>query len=252
MITTVDVSRREQRRHMKLLKGIGIGLCLTAVCVLAGPKAKADTSDLKTTITLTMPVEVPGVGQHLLLPGTYVFKLLNSPVDRHIVEIYNQDETKILATVLTITNHRINAGSKSILTFSEQPAGEPQAIKAWFFSGQHYGESFVWEKPKAVLLAKETNEVILTTPVAMAEEPAVLKTAPIEAVTPAGDTVAMATVVEPAPVEVAAVEPAPVMAPAPVAAALPKTASNLPLIGLVGMFTLGGGFLLTGLLKRTA
>jgi len=252
MITTVDVSRREQRRHMKLLKGIGIGLCLTAVCVLAGPKAKADTSDLKTTITLTMPVEVPGVGQHLLLPGTYVFKLLNSPVDRHIVEIYNQDETKILTTVLTITNHRINAGSKSILTFSEQPAGEPQAIKAWFFSGQHYGESFVWEKPKAVLLAKETNEVILTTPVAMAEEPAVLKTAPIEAVTPAGDTVAMATVVEPAPVEVAAVEPAPVMAPAPVAAALPKTASNLPLIGLVGMFTLGGGFLLTGLLKRTA
>jgi hypothetical protein len=238
---------------MKLLKGIGIGLCLTAVCALAGPKAKADTSDLKTTITLTMPVEVPGVGQHLLLPGTYVFKLLNSPVDRHIVQIYNQDETKILTTVLTITNHRINAGDKSILTFSEQPAGEPQAIKAWFFSGQHYGEQFVWEKPKAIMLAKETNEAVLSTPVAMADSPEVLTTAPLEAVTPTGDTVAMATVVEPAPVEVAAVEPAPVVASEPAAAApMPATASNLPLIGLVGMFTLGGGFLLTGLLKRTA
>jgi hypothetical protein len=226
-------------------------LCLTAVCALTGPKAKADTSDLKTTITLTMPVEVPGVGQHLLLPGTYTFKLLNSPVDRHIVEIYNQDG-KLLTTVLTITNHRINATDKPVLTFSERPAGEPEAIKAWFFSGQHYGEQFVWERPKAILLAKETNEVILATPVAMADAPEVLTTAPLEAVTPTGDTVAMATVVEPAPVEVAAVEPAPVMAPAPVAAALPKTASNLSLIGVVGLFTLGGGFLLTGLLKRTA
>jgi hypothetical protein len=237
---------------MKLLKGIGIGLCLTAVCALAGPKAKADDSDLKTVITLTMPVEVPGVGQHLLLPGTYVFKLLNSPVDRHIVEIWNADQTKILTTVLTITNHRINATEKSVLTFSERPAGEPEAVKAWFFSGQHYGEQFVWEKPKAILLAKETNEVVLATPVAMADAPEVLTTAPLEAVTPTGDTVAMATVVEPVPVEVAAVEPAPVMAPAPVAAALPKTASNLSLVGLVGMFLLGGGFLLTGLLKRKA
>jgi LPXTG-motif cell wall-anchored protein len=48
-------------------------------------------------------------------------------------------------------------------------------------------------------------------------------------------------------VEVAAAEPAPV-----VAAALPKTASNLSFIGLAGMFALGGGFLLTGLLKRKA
>jgi len=80
---------------MKLLKGIGIGLCLTTICVLVAPNAKADDSNEKTTIVLTQPVEVPGVGQHLLMPGTYVFKLLNSPVDRHIVEIYNQGETKI-------------------------------------------------------------------------------------------------------------------------------------------------------------
>jgi LPXTG-motif cell wall-anchored protein len=48
---------------------------------------------------------------------------------------------------------------------------------------------------------------------------------------------------------VAAVVPPPVVAPV---AALPKTASNLSLIGLLGLFTLGGGFLLSSFLRRIA
>jgi len=232
---------------MKLLKGIGIGLCLTTVCVLVAPNAKADDSNEKTTIVLTQPVEVPGVGQHLLMPGTYVFKLLNSPVDRHIVEIYNQGETKILTTVLTITNHRIHATNNSILTFSERPAGEPQALKAWFFSGQHYGEQFVWDRPKAIILAKETNEAVLSTPVAVDVPVEVLKTAPLEAVTPRGETVQTAVVVEAPPVEVATA--APVAAPQPM---LPKTASDLPLIGLAGLLSLSAGLGLLAFSKLKA
>lgn len=72
----------------------------------------------------------------------------------------------------------------------------------------------------------------------------VLKTAPVEAVNPNGDTVDTAVVVEAPPVETAAVA----QAPAPVAS-LPKTASDLPLIGLVGLLMLGGGFALFGLSK---
>jgi hypothetical protein len=234
---------------MKLLKSIGIGLCLTTVCVLVAPKLKADDSNEKTTVTLTQPVEVPGVGQHLLMPGTYVFKLLNSPIDRHIVEIFNQDETKILTTVLTVTNHRINATNKSVLIFNERPAGEPQALKAWFFSGQHYGEQFVWDRPKAIVLAKETHEAVLSTPVAMEAAPVeVLATAPLEAVTPSGETVGTAYVVDTPPTEVAVNTPPP--APMP-AGALPKTASLLPLIGLAGLLSLGGGFILLGSFKRS-
>ena len=218
---------------MKLLKGIGIGLCLTTVCVLVAPNAKADDSNEKTTIVLNQPVEVPGVGQHLLMPGTYVFKLLNSPIDRHIVEIYNQDETKVLTTVLTITNHRAHATNNSVVTFSERPAGEPQAVKAWFFSGQHYGEQFVWDRPKAIILAKETNEVVLSTPVVIDSPVEVMKTAPLEAVTPMGETVETAVVVAAPPVEVASAAPQPM---------LPKTGSDLPLIGLTGLLALGAGF----------
>jgi len=59
---------------MTLLKGLGTGLCLTALCVLAAPKAKADAWDRKTVITFSDPVEIPGIGVHILQAGTYVFK----------------------------------------------------------------------------------------------------------------------------------------------------------------------------------
>jgi len=230
---------------MKLLNRIGIGLCLTAACVLVAPKAMADNSDLKTTFTFTQPIEVPGVGQHLLPAGTYVFKLLDSPIDRHIVQIFNQDETKLLTTLLTVTNHRPHASGKSILTFSERPAGEPEALKAWFYSGQHYGEQFVYERPRAIELAKETNEAVLSTPTVMEAAPVeVLKTAPLEAVNPNGETVDTAVVVA-APAPVATPEPEQV-------ASLPKTASYLPLIGLLGLLSLSGVFVVSVVLKRSA
>jgi hypothetical protein len=113
-----------------------------------------------------------------------------------------------------------------------------------------WGEQFVYDRPKAIQLAKETNEPVLSTPVALAAAPVeVLKTAPVEAVTPNGETVETVQVVEAPPAEVVAVAPA----PQPVlVASLPKTASYLPLIGLIGLIMLGYGFLLSGLLKRTA
>jgi formate-dependent nitrite reductase membrane component NrfD len=51
---------------MTLLKGLGTGLCLTVLCLIVAPKAKADEWNHKTVITFSGPVEVPGVGQHLL------------------------------------------------------------------------------------------------------------------------------------------------------------------------------------------
>jgi hypothetical protein len=233
---------------MKLLKGIGIGLCLVMACVLVAPNAKADDSNEKTTIVLTQPVEVPGVGQHLLPAGTYVFKLLNSPVDRHIVEIYNQDETKLLTTVLTITNHRVNATKDSVVTFSERPVGQPQALKAWFFSGQLYGEQFVWDKPSAIEPAQETNEAVVSTPAVTDAAPVeVAKTAPLEAVTPKEETIQTAAVVNAPPVEVATATPV-----APPQPALPQTASDLPLIGLAGLLSLGAGLGLLAFSKSKA
>jgi hypothetical protein len=146
----------------------------------------------------------------------------------------------------------LKATKRTVITFSERPAGQPEALKAWFYPGREWGDQFVYERSKAIELAKETNEIVLSTPAVLVAAPVeVLTAAPIEAVNPSGETVEEATVVEAPPAEVAAA-PAPAVAPAPVlVASLPQTASYLPLIGLAGLLMLACGFALTGLLKQT-
>ncbi len=237
---------------MKLLKGMGIALCLAVLCLLVVSTARADDWNRKTVITFSGPVEVPGVGQHTLPAGTYVFKILDSQSDRHIVQIFNQDETQVLTTIIAIPNYRLKTTDKTTITFRERPAGQPEALRAWFYPGHSWGEEFVYEKSRALELAKETNEPVLATPVELATAPVeVLKTAPIEAVAPTGEPVELTQVVEVPPV---AAEAAPAAAPEQltVAAAdpLPKTASPLPLIALLGLLTIGAAFALSAFSKR--
>jgi hypothetical protein len=139
------------------------------------------------------------------------------------------------------------------MTFRERPAGQPEALKAWFYPGREWGEQFVYDRDKAIQLAKETNEIVLSTPFVQASAPVeTLTTAPVEAVNPNGETVDVAQIVEPppAPAEAAAVvTPA---APVPVqVASLPKTASNLGSIGLCGMILLSAGLLLPVFFKKS-
>jgi hypothetical protein len=223
---------------MTLLKGLGTVLCLTVLCVLAAPKAKADEWNRKTIVTFSGPVEVPGVGAQTLPAGTYVFKVMDSDSNRHIVQILSQDESHVYTTILAIPNYRLKATDKTVITFRERPAGEPEALRAWFYPGREWGEEFVYNRSKAVMLAKETNQYVLS---ADTSSPETLKTAPIEAVSPNGDTVDTAQEVD-AP---------PAAAPAPVTvASLPRTASYLGLIGLSGIMLLGSGLLISKLAKK--
>jgi len=229
---------------MTLLKSLGTVLCLTVICLIAAPKATADDWNRKTVITFNGPVEVPGVGAQILPPGTYVFKILESSSDRHIVQIFNQDETHVYTTILAIPNYRLKVTDKTVITFRERPAGEPEALRAWFYPGSESGEEFVYAKPRAIELAKETNEYVLTTPTILTAAPVdVLKSAPIEAVNPNGETVDTAQVVASPPATKAVAAPVEI-------ASLPKTASDLSLIGMAGMVFFGFGLLLSGVAKK--
>ena len=220
---------------MKLFKMFAAVLAVAVLCLLAVPSASADDWNRKTVITFSGPVEVPGVGAQTLPAGTYVFKIFDSQSDRHIVQIFNQDETHVFTTILAIPNYRLKTTDKTVISFRERPAGQPEALKAWFYPGRQWGEEFVYAKSRAVELAKETNEPVLATPIELAAAPIeALKTAPIEAVDPKGEPIELAQVVEAPP---AAAEPATVAENS-----LPKTASSLPLIGLMGLVALVAGF----------
>jgi hypothetical protein len=223
------------------------------------PNAKADNYDKKTTITFSAPVEIPGVhleGWGVLPAGTYVFRLLNSDSNRHIVQIFNQDQTKIYATILAIPNYRLKSTDKTVITFNEGLKGNPEALRAWFYPGANWGEEFVYPKAKAVELAKVTNLPVLAVvtevkiEVAKPDAPEVvelLKQAPVMAIKPTGEVVEIAQVVQVAPPTRVAAAPAPVLV---AENKLPDTASSLPLIALCGLLALGGALTVRSIRKR--
>src|SRR5689334_13947116 len=222
---------------MNVLRAVtASAFCMGLLGVVAAPDAKADEWNRKTVITFSGPVEIPGVhlaGWGVLPAGTYVFKILDSQSDRHIVQIFSKDENTVYATILAIPNYRLKATDKTVITFRERPAGEPEALRAWFYPGRNFGEEFVYPKAKAIALAKATKTPVLFTPVELplevaepiksADAPVVteLKRAPIMAIQPTGEEVQLAQVVTPPP-------PAAMSAATATEQTLPATASTLP------------------------
>jgi hypothetical protein len=249
---------------MKLFKAATMVCCMALVSAILAPTAKADGSNQKTVVTFSGPVEIPGVhlaGWGVLPAGAYVFKILDSQSNRHIVQILNKDETTVYATILAIPTYRLKATDKTVITFSERPVGEPEALRAWFYPGTNWGEEFVYPRGKALGLAKAANAPVLftpleiplelTEPIKSADAPVVaqLKRAPVMSITPTGEEVQLAQVVTPPPAQAEVAAPVP---PAPRVAepTLPNTASPLPLIALFGLTALGGAFAVRAAAKR--
>src|SRR3984893_14532399 len=203
--------RATKEKKMQLLRAAPAVLCMAFLGAAFSPSAKADDYDKKTVVTFSGPVEIPPVyitGMRVLPAGTYVFKLVNSSSNRHIVQIFNKEQTKIYATVLAIPNYRLVPKNKTVITFNEGVKGQPEAIRAWFYPGANWGEEFVYPKAKAVELAKVTNTPVLAlqsevaVEVAKPEEPevvAVLQQAPVIAIRPTGETVELAQVIQSEP-----------------------------------------------------
>src|ERR1051326_4767276 len=118
-----------QNQSNRLTRMLGIASFIVASCVMFSITASAQPSNRKTTVTFSAPVEIPGVDAQVLPAGTYVFKLLDSQSDRHIVQIFNKDETHVYSTILAIPNYRLKATDKPVMTFAERATGEPQAIR---------------------------------------------------------------------------------------------------------------------------
>jgi hypothetical protein len=217
------------------------------VGVLVSP-ARADQWDKKSVITFNQPVEVGGT---VLPTGTYVFKLYDSRSYRHIVQIWNADDTKLITTVIAIPNYRLEPTGDLVLKFHETPAGSPEALRAWFYPGDKFGQEFVYPKPRAIQLAQASKEIVP----AETEEPTAsnLKTVPLIAITPEKKEEPLTEAIQVLPLHAPErVAQAPAAAPAaPVEAKqLPKTASQLPLIGLLGLAFIGVAFGLKLLVKQ--
>jgi len=188
---------------------------------------------------------------------------LNQDSGRWVVQIFDKNQTHTYATLITIQDFRYHPTDKPVMTFAERPDGAPPAIKEWFFPGEQFGRQFVYGKNRALQLAKQVNEPVLsmtgdtaasiTAPDQTASETqtAEFVKTPITAYSATGEEVAPATVVQ-AQAETPAAAPVTTPAPATTDLPLPKTASSDPAIGLIGLVAMIAAVGLAARRRRSA
>lgn len=207
----------------------------------------------KTYLTFSAPVEVPGA---TLQPGKYLFQLADLQSNRHVVQIFSEDGSNLIVTTLTIPDRRMEPADEPVVEFLETPAGAPAAIKSWFYPGDVTGDEFIYPKDQAMRIARATGRNVLSSDTISGEGIRGMKAESVARIDAEGQTRAQAEAEPPTAARPAAPQapPAPSTpatspetAPTPDATVgtsgrteLPRTASNLPLVGLMGLLSLAG------------
>jgi hypothetical protein len=226
-------------------------LCLIGGVLLTGAVscADADQWNKKTYVTISQSIEVPGA---VLPPGKYVFKLLDSQSDRHIVQILNDRENHVYSTNLAVPKERTEPAGKTIITFYEMPGGGAETVRAWFYPGDQIGQEFVYPAKRMAEIRAAMRGDAVTLAENRAPQPARVTSAetPSE---PASEATAEATAPPPAPApEVSETQPpeeqrpaeqpatAPASNPTPAEIpaqepAMPHTGGNSVGFGLLGL-----------------
>jgi hypothetical protein len=209
--------------------------CAVALTALVAPAAHADEYNKLTYVTFSGAVQVPGA---TLPAGTYTFKLADPANSRRVIQIWNKDATHIYATLITIPNQRFEPTDKPVILFKETASGQPQAVQAWFYPGDRYGEEFVYPKDQALRIAKATHTPVLSM-ASTKSDSASLRSTEVSRVDENGKTAKM----EPVTVTAQNTAPAPVPTSGVQARSeLPRTASNLPLVALLSVLSLLAAF----------
>jgi hypothetical protein len=237
---------------------------------VAGFSAQAqEPTNQITYFTFSAPFELPG--GKVLPAGKYVFKIADSPSNRHIVQIMSEDQKTMHATLLAIPAQRMEPPSEPEVRFMETAANTPPAVRTWWYPGRSIGHEFIYPREHARRLAARQKEAVLTV-ASDATTTEQMESADLARVNPAGQESAVAetatATAQPNPERVtppaerttpqttaqADRTPMPERTPAPAPRTaetrptpadttrteLPRTASPLPLIGLLGLGSLLG------------
>ena len=240
--------------------------CAAAAAVMLASATPANAQggplDSRTEFTFNQPVELPGV---TLPPGTYIFRFVDATTGRMVMQVQAKDSSnKNYGLFMTISAQRPKPSDDAELRFLETPAGQPAAVKTWWYPGRTIGREFIYPKSQALRLAKATNEPVLTTHVENVTNEQ-MKTTELAYVTPSGQETELTDdqLVEAAantePVGTAGVSSsagnnaggnmaraqtagqAPAQEGTMARTSLPRTSTMLPAVGLLGLLSLLGG-----------
>jgi LPXTG-motif cell wall-anchored protein len=245
-----------------------IPAALAALTLGTATPTVAQTADYQTYFTFSGPVTLPGV---TLPAGKYLFRLADPSTSRKVINVLTADGKKSVAMLTSIPNRLNKAPNDPEVRFMETSDNTPPPIKTWWYPGNSTGYEFIYPRKQALQLAKVVKEPVLTTKSDTSE----YKSADLSRVGAGGEPAAGAVNENPEAAEATgraqrgevpetrtaqADTPAPAPAapartyPAPerqvARAELPRTASSVPLVTLLGGLALVGGIGL--LLRRSA
>lgn len=132
---------------------------LIAMLVIAVPAGVQPQAVDKTTLKFSTPMMVPGT---TLPPGSYTFRLAETRGTRNVVQIWNEDETKLITTAMAIPAARQDPKGNVVLTIQRTDPKAPPALRSWFYPGALRGHEFVYSEKQARTLADETKTLVLS------------------------------------------------------------------------------------------
>ncbi len=139
---------------------IVFGAVLALALMIVAPNSRADEVNQATQMTFNQPFQIP---DNTVLPaGTYWF-VVPAPTELapDVVQIFNADRTKVLASLLTIPDTRLEATGRTEVTFAERPNNQPVALINWFYPGRLAGHEFIYSPSEEAKLSE--SEHITTT-----------------------------------------------------------------------------------------
>jgi hypothetical protein len=204
---------------------------------IAVPAVNAQMIPETSTLIVDQPVDIGGT---VLQPGTYMIQSHGETRDRSVVRVTSPDGTKTYATALTVSHHMEAKDSMPATEFVYYPAGEgqPRALRTWYPSDpvrKYDAYDIVYSESRAKQLARlakgpvvsyrdqvqvadyNTTELQQVTP----DEQVQVWTPPTPVITETETRTTTTQIADAGPME------------------LPRTASNIPMIALLGVVALG-------------
>lgn len=215
---------------MKMTKG---GMFLALICLAMASvvsPVRADDTAKQTNVTLSSAEQVPG---SVLAAGTYIFKQTGSQSGWVIVQVYSNDGSALMTTILAYPNPKVASNGQNFVTYPANGSGTIPAMEGVVFSGDSTVEQFAYPRTAADQIGAANRTRIPTTgtddayPSALPDA-ASSWSAPVTASNYTADASAVAQPTADATATTAQVRN------------LPATASPLPLIGLIGLFSVVG------------
>ena len=215
-----------------MLKVFTSTIAVAALTLGLSASVRASTTDHNTRFTFSKPIALPGV---TLPAGTYVFRVADPSTDRKVVQVLDESSGRSYALLNSIPSYRSDAMDEPSVSLVDTVAGMPAAVKTWWPEGATVGFEFIYPEDQYAKLTGNTISPTVTGDGLASIDASNTSSAP---------SLEAAQVAQAAPNQTQTTQPGPgVISQDSTREALPKTASPLPLIAILGALTLLGGAL---------